>query len=159
MNRVSRWTALLLAGSAACVADDFRTHFASLVEDFLPAPGLDPDAPYADPSRAVGPPDGRTVAVGEGATLLLRFFRPVENGPGPDLRVIEIGSDGARARIAVSEDSERFHEFAEPATDGGATVYDLEELGLETIRAVRVRGIDDNGDDPGFDLDAVESLQ
>ena len=108
-------------------------------------------------ANALGPPDGRTVAVGRGAHVVLRFFRAVRDGPGPDLRIYEIGADGARARAAVSEDGERFVEAAEDVFDP-ATDLELGDLGLDRIFFVRLRGLDDAGPDPGFDLDAVEAL-
>jgi hypothetical protein len=149
---------LLLPGVAACLGGEVQDRYASVVDETIPAPSLDPDQPFADPDRALGPPDGRTVAIGRGGSLVLRFFRGIPNGRGPDLRVVEIGPDGANAWIATSADGVSFVEHSTPAIDGGTTEYDLEEVGLDHASFVRVRGIDDRGFDPGFDLDAVEVL-
>ena len=131
---------------------------ASVVQQFLVAPGQDNEAIYADPKRGLGPPDGRTVALGLGSSLSLRFFRPIPNGAGPDLSVIELGPDGAKARIAISEDGTTFFEYPLPATSGNSTLYDFDSFGLTKVTVVRIRGLDNSGEDPGFDLDALEAL-
>src|SRR5688500_3196392 len=74
---------------AACLGGQVQDRYASVVEVNLASPSIDPEQPFADPERALGPPDGRTVAVGRGGTLILRFFRGIPNGRGPDLRVVE----------------------------------------------------------------------
>jgi hypothetical protein len=150
---------LLLVGATqtGCFPSELRDRHASTVETFLLAPFLPEDAPYADPERALGPPDGRTVALGTGAYVVLRFFRPIPNAPGPDLRVYEVGPDGARARLAASEDGVHFVELSDTLVGPTQTV-DLDELGIDNAAFIRIRGVDDAGDDPGFDLDAVEAL-
>jgi hypothetical protein len=89
--------------------------------------------------------------------LVLRFFRPLRDGNGPDLRVYEVGADGAEARVAVSADGARWVEL-ERSVAGEVT--DVELGGLDGLPApfVRVRGLDAAGPEPGFDLDAVEAL-
>ena len=129
-----------------------------MVDAYQATPFVDTEAPFADPRRALGPPDGRTVALGGWRIRVLRFFRDIPDGTGFDLRVYEVGADGAEARVAVSEDGDAFFEFTTPAL-GTATIFDLEEAGLESARFVRVRGIDNAGEEPGFDLDAVEALR
>jgi hypothetical protein len=150
---------LTLSAHIGCISGDVRNRFAAAVESYEATPFSDPSAPYADPRRALGPPDGRTVALGRGASLTVRFFSEIPNGPGPDLRVVEIGPDGAHARVAVSADGEVFRELKDPASDGGTTEYELDDVGLSGATFVRIRGMDDKGLDPGFDLDAVEALQ
>ncbi|MEL7368955.1 MAG: hypothetical protein AAFN74_08605 [Myxococcota bacterium] len=141
-----------------CFQGDFRERHASAVDRYLATPFVDEKAPFADPRRALGPPDGRTVALGVGAFIVLRFFRDIPDGPGFDLRVYEIGNDGAEARVAVSVDGDTFFEFTRPAL-GIATTFDLEDVGVPFARFVRIRGTDDAGEEPGFDLDAVEALR
>jgi hypothetical protein len=143
--------------SSACLESQIRDRHAALVDSYLPTPFVDPSSPASDPSRALGPPDGRTVALGIGASIIVRFFRKIPDGPGPDLRIYKVGPDGSQARIAVSKDGTSFHEFATLA--GGLTSeYDLSTVGEDSALFVRVRGVDNLGTDPGFDLDAVESL-
>jgi len=148
---------LVCSPAVGCFPAELRDRHASAVERYLPAPFLPEDAPYADPTRALGPPDGRTVALGTGAYLILRFFRPVPDAPGPDLRIYEVGPDGAQARLAASEDGVEFVEVTE-TLQGPTQSVDLEPLGLSSATYVRIRGVDDAGEDPGFDLDAVEAL-
>jgi hypothetical protein len=150
-------TLALIAGQSACIAGEIRDRHASVVESYLGTPFVAENEPYADPSRALGPPDGRTLALGVGAHVTLRFFREIPDGPGPDVRVYEVGPDQARARVAVSADGATFDELATLA-EGTTTEYDLASVGLEEVSFVRVRGADNQGIEPGFDLDAVEAL-
>ena len=159
----SRWKSALLGALVAgcgggCLGTEAGERYASVVDGHLGTPFVDPSAPHADPARALGPPDGRTVALGEGASITLRFFRDIPNGAGPDLRVVEIGPDDAQALVAVSMDGRTFLEMKAPAQAGGASIFDLDDVGLPTARLVRIRGLDSSGVDPGFDLDAIEAL-
>jgi hypothetical protein len=162
----TRFLTLALRGlipclSAGCIAGEQQSLYASAVDRYLATPFIDPNAPYADPTHALGPADGRTVALGLGGSLTLRFFSEIQNGPGPDLRIIAVGPDNAEARIAVSVDGVVFRELATPSISGsgGTTEYDLDEAQLKSASFVRVRGMDDRGPDHGFDLDAAEALQ
>lgn len=141
----------------ACAPVEFGDRHAARIERYEPAPFTPDGAEYARADNALGPPDGRTLALGRGAYVILRFFRPPVDGDGADLRVYEIGADGAKARIAFSPDGERFVESTVEAF-GPATLYDLADLGLTSAGFVRIRGLDDAGEEPGFDLDAVEGL-
>ncbi len=140
-----------------CFPGEIRDRHASVVEDYLMTPFVEADQPYLDPARALGPPDGRTVALGRGAYVILRFFRQIRDGPGPDLRIYEVGDDGAEAFVAVSTDGDEYVELTNRAR-GASTALDLAQTGLDGIRFVRIRGADDAGDEPGFDLDAAEAL-
>jgi len=142
---------------SACVPADLRDQHASRVESYLPSAFSPADALFTDPERGLGPPDGRTVALDESALLVLRFFRAVPEGPGPDLRVHELGADGAQARIGVSVTGADFVEFERPA-EGLTSDFDLVSLDLENVSFVRIRGLDRAGLEPGFDLDALEAL-
>lgn len=143
--------------AAGCLAGEIRDRHAAAVDAYLKTPFIDPEEPFADPTNALGPPDGRTVALGRGASITVRFFRAIPDGPGPDVRVYEVGPDGAAARVAVSEDGDYFFELPELAS-GTTTELDLEGAGISQAFFVRVRGADDLGVEPGFDLDAVEAL-
>jgi hypothetical protein len=150
-------TALLIVGLSGCVAGEIRDRHAAAVESYLKTPFIDAEEPFADPARALGPPDGRTIALGRGASITVRFFREIPDGLGPDLRIYEVGPDGAQARVAVSAEGTEFFEYPTLAT-GTTTELDLEAAGLPRALFVRVRGVDDLGIEPGFDLDAVEAL-
>ena len=140
-----------------CFPGEIRDRHAAVVDDYQPTPFLRPDQPFLDPERALGPPDGRTVALGRDASLVLRFFREIPDAPGPDLRIYEVGDDGAQARIALSSDGDHFIEL-DLLAGGGSTEIDLANTGELGVTFVRVRGLDDLGLEPGFDLDAAEAL-
>lgn len=150
-------TFAFIATLTGCIGNDPRDQYAAAVDRYLPTPFADAHASFLDPVRALGPPDGRTVALGVGAYLTVRFFRQIPDGPGPDLRVYKIGPDAARARVAVSRDGVSFHELPEIAS-GLTTEYDLAAAGETFALFVRIRGLDDVGNEPGYNLDAVESL-
>lgn len=149
---------LTLVSAAGCLPSDFSERHASRVEAHLPTPGAPSDAVFAKGGRALGPPDGRTVAIGRGSFLVVRFFRAVPNGPGPDLRIYELGPDGAQAKIAVSRGGARFVELT-TVLEGPVSEIDFDDAGLDRVSHVRIRGLDDAGTEPGFDLDALEALQ
>jgi hypothetical protein len=151
-------SALALGLFPGCIASEVRYLYAAAVESYVETPFADRGAPYIDAERALGPPDGRTVALGVGGSVTLRFFEEIPNGAGPDLRIIEIGHDGARARVAVSADGVSFREFALPASSQPTSEFELDDVGLEGATFVRLRGTEDGGLDHGFDLDAVEAL-
>jgi hypothetical protein len=158
MFREPSSAALLWAAAlTACFPGEIRDRHAAVVEDYAVTPFVDPGQPFADAGRSLGPPDGRTVALGRGAYVTLRFFREIPDGEGPDLRIYEVGADGAEARVAVSEDGDQFIEL-DTIVAGTTTELDFADTGLPGISFVRVRGLDDVGIEPGFDLDALEAL-
>jgi hypothetical protein len=143
--------------ATGCLPPDLRDQHASAVEAFELATDVDPEAPFVDPRQALGPPDGRTVAIGVDTFITLRFFRAIPDGPGADLRVYELGEDGARAEVAVSLDGVTFTALRPHAT-GLVTEYDLSAAGFDRVGYVRIRGLDRAGDEPGYDLDALEAV-
>jgi hypothetical protein len=155
--RVAALAAAAFVG-VGCLSGPIEDRFASVVERYTPDPLAAEDAPWADATQALGPPDGRTVAVPLGSLIVLRFFRDIPDGRGPDFRVVEGGTDGAAAWVAISADGVTFAEYPSPARAGVATPFDLADLGLPRVAFVRVRGVDALGLDPGFDLDALEAL-
>ncbi len=142
----------------ACFPAEIPGRHAATIERYVNPSALDPGEPFLDPVHALGPPDGRTTALGVGARITLRFFRAIPDGPGMDLRVYEIGADGAEARVFASSDGANFEAFTTRAS-GLTSLYDLDEIGIERALFIRIDGIDDRGEEPGFDLDAVEALQ
>ena len=148
---------LYVGSTAACFPGEIRDRHASAVEAFLRTPFVDENQPFSEADRALGPPDGRTVALGVGAYISLRFLGRSQTARGPDLRIYEIGADGAQSAVAVSDNGVDFREF-EGHASGSSTLYDLELVQLEQVQFVRIRGLDDLGEEPGYDLDAVEAL-
>ena len=94
----------------------------------------------------------------EGSVADARFFRAITDGEGRDLRIYEIGDDGAQARVAVSVDGDAYVDF------GTRSPRDPPPSSIAHVHApeayfVRITGLDDLGLDPGFDLDAVEAMR
>lgn len=141
-----------------CTDGDLRERYASAVEFYQAGPAVRPEAPYHEPTRALGAPDGKTVALAVDSVLVVRFFREIPDAPGPDLRLFEVGSDSAGARVSVSSDGRDFVTLTAQALAGDATELELEGTGLAGVSFVRIEGLDDFGTDPGYDLDAVEAL-
>lgn len=141
----------------ACAPGELRDRHAATVDAYQRTPLLPADSAAADPVRALGPPDGRTVAIGSGGWVVLRFFREIPDGPGPDLRIYEVGADGAQATVAVGIDGIQFVRLPDPA-GGQTTGVDLAGTGFVSIGYVRLEGLDELGLEPGFDLDALEAL-
>jgi hypothetical protein len=159
MSKVLHWVVFGVAAGlwvslTQCVPTNRRDRFAADIEGISLTLN---DTLDFQPEAALGPPDGRSVPIPQSESMTLRFFRPIPNGFGPDLRVYEIGADQATAEIAVSEDGTRFFSFAARA-EGPASLFDLDELGLSSVLFVEVRGLDNGGIEPGFDLDALEAL-
>ena len=158
IRQASRRGALLGAlGTLGCAPTELGDRHAARVESYLAAPFTPADAAYNDPERALGPPDGRTVALADGSHIILRFFRGIVDGPGPDLRIYEVGPDAAEARIAVSADAQHWIELTD-SVFGPTYDLDLATIFQTPLFFVRVRGLDTRGPEPGFDLDAVEAL-
>lgn len=152
---VAGWAA---SSALACTDGNLQDRYASAVEFYLAGPAVEPEAPYYDPARALGAPDGKTVALAEGSVLVVRFFREIPDVAGPDLRLFEVGSDSSTVQVSVSADGLEFVPLTTPGLSGGSTELDLEGTLVPAVSFVRVEGTDNFGTDPGFDLDAVEAL-
>jgi hypothetical protein len=149
------WTAFVVLG---CTDGNLQDRYASAVELYQAGPLVQPEAPYYDPTRGLGAPDGKTVALAQESVLVLRFFREIPDAFGPDLRLFEVGTDSASTRISVSADGRDFVLLTTQGLSGGSTELDLEGTQLPGVSFVRMEGLDNFGTDPGFDLDAVEAL-
>ena len=83
----------------------------------------------------------------EGSVADARFFRAITDGEGRDLRIYEIGDDGAQARVAVSVDGDAYVDF------GTRSPRDPPPSSIAHVHApeayfVRITGLDDLGLDP-----------
>ena len=149
---------LTLALALGCTDGNLQDRYAAAVDSYLAGPAVRSEAPYYEPARALGAPDGKTVALAEGSVLVVRFFREIPDAPGSDLRLFEVGADSSTVRVSVSANGTDFVPLTTPGLSGGATELDLEGTGLPGVSFVRLEGQDNFGTDPGFDLDAVEAL-
>jgi hypothetical protein len=107
-------------------------------------------------SAALGAQDGLFVSVDIPEVLILAFTdNRVYDGPGDDLWIYSAGNIGATVEVrARSADG--------PCTLLGAVTesggFDLADAGLDYVDYIRFVGLDDSGDYPGYDLDAVLAL-
>jgi hypothetical protein len=108
-------------------------------------------------SAALGVPDGVFVSVDTPEVLILSFDdNRVFDGPGDDLWIHSAGNIGATVEV-------RARKFDGPCTLLGTITesggFDLANYpGLDYIDFVRFVGLDDSGEFPGYDLDAVEAI-
>jgi Ca2+-binding RTX toxin-like protein len=111
---------------------------------------LGPDlAPGAD---ALSLPTGSYVTVGFRNELIY-------NGPGNDLFIRELGEAGDRANVYVSANGKDFT-YLGTAQDDVTTAFDLSTINYtQSVKAVRIVGLDKNGASPGFDVANVQALQ
>ena len=82
----------------------------------------------------------------------------IVDGPGDDIFVQEAEAAGDRAEIFVSADGEDFVSIG--IGNGGTTsVFDLASINFtEPVRAIKIVGLDNNGNSPGFDVIHVRGL-
>jgi len=112
-----------------------------------------------DAADALGPPDERSVSLGEGGWIVLDFgaLRPIFNGEGYDFTVFETApADG----YTVYAGNEFRGPWTMVGTGDGTTEFDLDYGGLSMARYIRI--LDENDGDPyewypGCDIDAVSS--
>lgn len=87
----------------------------------------------------------------------------VIDGPGNDIFIREIGPSGDRAEVWVStSENPTTNDFVllGIAQDSTITAFDLATLNLTApVRAIKIVGLDNEGDSPGFDVVNVEVLQ
>jgi len=113
--------------------------------------------PFRNPAKALGPADGRAVALGLGGELVLAFDRPVQNLEGDDVRLVHSGN-GARNRedsamVRVSRDGRTWTEVGEVSGSGAVDFGDL-----AAVRFVEVTDTTPDagpGSVDGYDLDAA----
>ena len=75
-----------------------------------------------------------------------------------DIFIEEIGASGDQAEIYVSSDNNDFI-FLGIAVDGGITSFDLADIGFtEPVVSIKIIGIENKGDSPGFDLVNIKAL-
>lgn len=109
---------------------------------------------------ALGPPDGVAYSLTRGGSITLNFgSKIVTDLPGDDLEVFSGTNSADPYAVFVAEDRDGPYTFL--GEDKGTSRFDLEEVGMQSARYVRIVDRGDSPlteDSPGFDLDAVENL-
>ena len=135
--------------------------------------GMDADGIYQGPIRVipekwlVGPPlsDKSGVTLPPDHWVEVQFRGPIIDGPGDDILLIELGPVREQALIFITDGAGR-ERLIGIATSGSAGIgVDPTEIGFDISdivlpfepRAVRILGIDNGGQAPGFDIANVRA--
>jgi hypothetical protein len=98
-------------------------------------------------------PNGLSLPTGTFVTV--GFPTPIVDRPGTDLVVYELDDAGERANVFARSETSGYV-FLGVATAGTGSEFDLANIGFfEPVVAVRVIGLDNGGDSPGFDVARV----
>ena len=135
--------------------------------------GMDAEGIYRGPIRVipeqwlVGPPlsDKSGVTLSPDHWIEVQFRGPIIDGPGDDILLIELGPVREQALIFITDGAgrERLIDIATSGTDGGGVDptqigFDISDVELPfEPRAVRILGIDNGGQAPGFDMASVRA--
>ncbi|MGB2862056.1 MAG: LamG domain-containing protein [Sedimentisphaerales bacterium] len=135
--------------------------------------GMDAEGTYQGPIRVipekwlVGPPlsEMSGVTLPPDHWVEVQFRGPIIDGPGNDIKLIELGPVKEQALIFITDGAgqERLIGIANSGTAGGGV--DPTEIGFDISgielpfepRAVRILGIDTGGEAPGFDIANVRA--
>ena len=135
--------------------------------------GMDAEGRYKGPIRVipekwlVGPPlsDKSGVTLPPDHWVELQFRGPIIDGPGDDIKLIELGPVSEQALIFLTDGAgrERLINIATSGNEGSGVdpteiCFDISgiELPFEP-RAVRILGLDNGGQAPGFDIANVRA--
>ena len=124
----------------------------------------------SDPAAALGAPDCHDnyrddysyVSLGLGGGLVLEFERPLCEGSGPDLKIVEIGPLAEAVDVAVSSDGQQWTEVGR--AKGAEATIDLApfvrpEGRFRFVRLIDVQSVRNSKNNwPGADIDAVGAL-
>ncbi|MGG7568233.1 hypothetical protein ACQ5SO_18940 [Rhodovulum sp. DZ06] len=115
-----------------------------------------PDLRYAmdgDPNSGVSLPRGSYIVLGFGDGYVI-------DGPGNDLFISEPGAGQEDAEVYVSPDFGRSFTYLGRAYGARLTELDLADIGYtQRVTAVKIVGLDNGGDAPGFDVAFVRGLE
>jgi RHS repeat-associated protein len=129
--------------------------------DFYGSLDNDPSKPpvYVSPDIILGSDTSNTLSLPTGSYVTVGFSKQIVDAPGrPDIFVQENSPAGDQAKVYVSHDNNNFV-FLGIAQTGVITAFDLESIGFkESVVAVAVVGLDNNGTWPGFDLVNVKGV-
>jgi hypothetical protein len=114
-----------------------------------------------DLGNVTGAADGSIVQVGaggsDGSVTVWYTDNVAFDGPGVDIRIHTLDTEApAEATIEVGSDGVGFTVVGNFFDDAGAIDIDLGALGLSFAESIRVTYV--SGEQPGFDVDAIEAL-
>ncbi len=154
-TRLLRIAFVLVLGLSGPVCFGVSTPWADTVVGFLQPDGSSNAG--GPPSAALGAPDGVFVSVDTPEELTIAFTdNRVFDGPGDDLFITEAGNCGASIDVFGRRPGGPFVFLGQITNSAGIDLAD--HLGLNIIESLKFIGVDDSGDFPGFELDAVEAL-
>ncbi|MEL7451180.1 MAG: hypothetical protein AAFN78_18345, partial [Pseudomonadota bacterium] len=172
-SKVLSWqvTIASVATLFAATAAHAELGYADAVTEFFDSGAGPIPGPYGSPGGVSGPvPVDLDVILGSdttgylslptGSFVTVEFVDEViEDAPGDDLIIDERGSGAEDADIFVSSDGVDFT-FIGVASGNTASEFDLADIGYtDTVRFVRIVGLDAGGSSPGFDLERVRAPQ
>lgn len=132
-----------------------------------------PDSKYCDATKAEGPPDetspwsGHFVSLGKkGGYIIATMERAFTNGPGPDLRIYEVGSLQGGVNgffdVHISRDSTIWIQVADDIENDPDKPYASVDIAPNAGEYLYIKVIDEStrtsGQTPGSDIDALEAL-
>jgi hypothetical protein len=108
-------------------------------------------------SDALGPQNYTFVSIDVPETLVLAFTdNSAADGPGADLAVRELYNCSAMVDVFAGEDNVTYTHLG---TISGTVEFDLADYPtLHYVNYLKFVGLDDDGEHPGYDLDAAEAL-
>ena len=135
--------------------------------------GMDANGVYYGPVQVVpeqwlvGPPlsDKSGVTLPPDHWVELLFRGPIIDGPGDDIKIIELGPVSEQALIFLTDGAgqEKLINIATSGSVGGGvdpTEINFDISGIDLPfepRAVRILGIDNGGEAPGFDIGSIQA--
>lgn len=121
-----------------------------------------PDNNHADEGwtpAVFGSPDNINYSLGKNGWCVLDMQYPLEDGPGNDFIIYEGDSSPEGYTVSVSDTIDGpWHEIG---TGNGTMPFDISVSGMYSARYIKIEDDGDgssNGNDVGFDLDAIEVL-
>ncbi|MHC4157347.1 MAG: hypothetical protein ACYST6_20880, partial [Planctomycetota bacterium] len=130
--------------------------------------GMDAQGRYKGPVRVVpqrwliGPPlsEKSGVTLPPDHWVEVQFRGPIVDGPGDDIMLIEVGPVREQARVFITDGFGREYLLGMAMSGSVGAGVDPTEIGFDisgialpyVLRAVRILGIDNGGEAPGFDV-------
>lgn len=122
-----------------------------------------PDNNHSDEGNTkavIGPPDMVNYSIGKNGWCVLDMLTPVADAAGPDIRVHE--GDATPEGYTCYAGSSMDGPWVSLGTGTGTAEFDIAQSGLPEVRFFKIMDDGDgsaNGNDAGFDLDAIEVLE